>query len=657
MISWYLNRLKTMSPAEIVYRGNQFLQKKREKRNKTLLHQEQDFDKVFTEAVKNTGIQDPTPFDFAVQFKDYRHFDFFGLTLDLQAEINWHYDIQSGKQFPRKFSKDIDIRSGEYGSAKIVWEINRLQFLLPLAVKYKLSKEEQDLQHWMQLMRNWVSNNPYLEGINWYSNIEVNIRLIVWYYCWQILWSDQDVKANKEFICFTKEIWLPAIYDHCVYSISNPSKFSSANNHLIAEYSGLFVAAVCWPFKESSQWTTYAQNGLEKEIVHQHSDNGINREEAAEYIQFITDFFLIPLAVGQKKSIFFSNTYKTYIYKICDYILNLLDVKGGYAKYGDEDDGKVLVVSPDPHFNNFLSILISGAVLFSECKFKKRDNSFDFKNWLLWGGRAESVFNELNYAEEELKSMFYKAEGHFLFKKTCKADSEKEIYLHFDAAPLGFLSIAAHGHADALSVVLMLDGDPILIDAGTYTYHTEREWRRYFVSTAAHNTICIDHFNQAEYVGPTMWLSHYEPEILNISVKDGLEIISAKHNGYDKIGCSHQRTIVFDRQNELFVFTDEVDTDSKPHQILQQWHLHPQLIIEEISHNTFFLKHPQGKRKIRVEIDPLLKAMIVKGETAPILGWYSKSFLQKEKAPVFCCSFNSSTQQEKIIFKTSFQIM
>jgi hypothetical protein len=44
-----------------------------------------------------------------------------------------------------------------------------------------------------------------------------------------------------------------------------------------------------------------------------------------------------------------------------------------------------------------------------------------------------------------------------------------------DAAPLGFLSIAAHGHADALSFILHVDGSPILVDPGMFTYHTHKE--------------------------------------------------------------------------------------------------------------------------------------------------------------------------------------
>lgn len=37
----------------------------------------------------------------------------------------------------------------------------------------------------------------------------------------------------------------------------------------------------------------------------------------------------------------------------------------------------------------------------------------------------------------------------------------------FDHGPLGYLAIAAHGHADALSVCIALDSKPLLVDPGT----------------------------------------------------------------------------------------------------------------------------------------------------------------------------------------------
>jgi hypothetical protein len=448
------------------------------------------------------------------------------------------------------------------------------------------------------------------------------------------LWQNQGLKKDEEFISFAKKIWLPSIYEHCIYSYNNPSRYSSANNHLIAEYSGLFIASCCWQFKEADKWKLYALKGLEKEIQLQYSPNGINREEAAEYIQFITDFFLIAYAVGINSNIPFSENYVKQLYSISDFILNLLDCNKTYRKYGDEDDGKVLVTSTNLHYDNFSSILTSASVIFNSEKFKLPGNQFDLKNWLLWGHSGKSKFESLQSIQPDLTTRFYKDEGHFIFRKADPSEKCKEIYMHFDAAPLGFLTIAAHGHADALSFTLTVDGYPLIVDVGTYSYHTDKKWRDYFVSTLAHNTICIDGANQAFHAGPTMWLNHYKIFVLEVASNLSNETVSAFHSGYKKIGCTHTRTISFDQLTDTFSIKDLVETGSKKHTLLQPFHLHPDVEIERIDDHTFYLKNEKGGRKVKIKCDEGMQINIVRGQTDTILGWYSPSFLAKQPTSV-----------------------
>jgi hypothetical protein len=652
-LSWYYNRMRTMSLPELGYRSRQFLQKRQEKRGRVPLeHTEQDYSEVLRLSC-NSKI-DALPAEFADQFATYDTFTFFGLQLSLAGDIDWHCDISSGKRFPLRYAKDIDIRSDRFGSAKAVWEVNRLQFLLPIAARYAQTGDAAVLDHFMRLLESWIKSNPYLQGVNWYSNIEVNLRLIVWYYCWQLLWQDASLQNNKRFNEFVTGLWLPSIYEHCVYSHSNPSLYSSANNHLVAEYAGLFVASSCWQFTESKKWNEHALSGLEKELVLQYSEKGINKEQAAEYIQFITNFFLIPYAVGAQYGIVFSESYREMLYRICAYLTSLLDIKNNYRKYGDEDDGKVLVVSADPHFDDFASILVSGAVLFREARFKLPGSNYDFKNWLLWGKKGQEIFAGLAVNTAKAGSAFYPEEGHFFFKK--QEDDDKEIYLHFDAAPLGFLSIAAHGHADALSIALHVDGFPVIVDVGTYTYHTDAQWRNYFVSTLAHNTICIDGKNQAHQAGPTMWLKHYKTKVHQCSKEPAKEWVGASHNGYEKWGCTHKRTIVFEKEKNIFILTDIVATNNEPHIITQPWHLHPSITVSAQGQNQYLLKNKLGGRAVRLSFDPQLHFQTVQGQEGPIFGWYSSSFLQKEPTTVLAGELKTAGKQE-LFFQTTIEIL
>ena len=626
MNSWYFNRLKTMSFAEILFRINQFLQKQEDLFfYKHILPSSELLS--CKERIINADLASIKlfPDTFSVFGKEFNY---------TGNDINWHRDIFSGESFPLIFSKKINIRINPKASAKNVWEINRLQFLPRIALNYKISGREYYITQFVKILTSWIDQNPYLQGINWYSNIEVNIRLINWFFCWQILDVENFAAGNKQFKDFIETKWVPSIFQHCYYSYHNPSRFSSANNHLISEYAGLFIASSFWKFKESEKWLQYALKGLEKEIKKQHS-SGINKEEAAEYIQFITDFFLISFIVGEKINQPFSEEFRKNVNEIFTYIFNFLDCKSNYPKYGDEDDGKCIVFDSNENFNNFKSLLTSGSVIFKDPVFKSKSNGFDIKNQILFGEAGKLAYESIPDISQIENSKFFKDEGHFIFRKQ---ENNREIYLHFDAAPLGYLSIAAHGHADALSFILSIDGQPFFVDPGTYTYHTEPEWRKYFVGTLAHNTIRINKKNQAENAGPTLWLKHYIPNVIELSQDEKIDRIKAAHNGYKNEHAQHIREIVFNKLKNEFIISDTINVMKKRTiEVEIPFHIHPDVTVNCRGENCFLLNTGSDK-KIEFYIDEKLNPDVIKGQIEPqILGWFSESFLKKTVTNVIYC--------------------
>lgn len=634
MINWYLNRLKTMTLSELPYRLGQVIRNKKEE----LFYVSQEL--IQKNIPETETILENQNFDAELIPNE---FSIFGKMWNYETEvIDWHKDFISLKSFPITFSKKINIRKDPSLSAKNVWEANRLQFLPHIALNYNLTGEQKYLDQFIYLNTSWIEANPYLLGINWYSNIEINIRLINWFFCWEILKADELMAKSPKFESFVKEKWLPSIYQHCQYSYSNPSKYSSANNHLISEYAGLFIASSLWKFNESDNWLKYSRKGLEKEIVRQHS-NGINKEEAAEYIQFIADFFLIAYLVADKTNNPFSKIYVKTLHEIFEYIYSFTDIKTNFPKYGDEDDGKVVCFSTDKHFNNFKSLLTSASIIFKDSRYKSKSSGYDLKNEIFFGKKGKEVFDKLDIEDENQKSTFYTKEGHFIFRKQ---QNQKEIYLHFDAASLGYLSIAAHSHADALSFILNINGIPVFVDPGTYSYHVGKMWRNYFVSTMAHNTICIDRKNQANHVGDTMWLDHYTCKILTAFQSDHIESVKATHDGYKN--AKHIRQIDFDRIADTFIIRDEIKiTNDKQHESMILFHLHPDIEITEITPTHLLLKHHRGI-KLSLFIEGIEGLSMSKGSENPIFGWYSDSFSQKTPTTVVYYKNNSNISYQYI---------
>lgn len=65
------------------------------------------------------------------------------------------------------------------------------------------------------------------------------------------------------------------------------------------------------------------------------------------------------------------------------------------------------------------------------------------------------------------------------------------LWLAFDCGPPSPPYLPAHAHADALSFQLWLDGRPVVVDPGTFTYEPGAE-RNWFRGTRAHSTVAVD---------------------------------------------------------------------------------------------------------------------------------------------------------------------
>ena len=88
----------------------------------------------------------------------------------------------------------------------------------------------------------------------------------------------------------------------------------------------------------------------------------------------------------------------------------------------------------------------------------------------------------------------------------------------------------AHGHADALSLLLQRRTAPCADRSGTYTYSTDEQWRRYFRGTRAHNTVTIDGLDQAVQDGPMAWSLPFDTHLVyKDETPEGKITVIARH--------------------------------------------------------------------------------------------------------------------------------
>ena len=97
------------------------------------------------------------------------------------------------------------------------------------------------------------------------SPLELGIRLINWSLTWQLLGGFRArIFSTPEGEAF-RDRWLSSIYQHVRMVANNLSRFSSANNHLIGEATGVYVAASTWPlWPQFAAWGERCRQVLEE---------------------------------------------------------------------------------------------------------------------------------------------------------------------------------------------------------------------------------------------------------------------------------------------------------------------------------------------------------------------------------------------------------
>jgi len=301
-----------------------------------------------------------------------------------------------------------------------------------------------------------------------------------------------------------------------------------------------------------------------------------------------------------------------------------------------------------PGFDPYRSLLASCAVLFGRNDFRAKAGQLDEKTKWLLGSESSRVWSELEPRPSGPR-MAFPAGGYYLLGKDF--DLPSEIRAVIDCAPLGYLSIAAHGHADALSIVLSAGGRELLIDPGTFAYHTQKSWRDYFRGTIAHNTVRIDETDQSEIGGNFMWLAKAKTT-LERHVPDGpTQSFAGEHDGYKRLRdpVTHRREITFDVDSSTFTVVDQLDTAGS-HRVEIPWHWHEDANVKVGDDGrTVFARHGEATARLQCEHDGL-EVMSYRGSEHPILGWVSRRF--DVKRPTTCTLFTGQINGQARIVTT-----
>lgn len=512
-LSWYVNRLRAMSVNEIAWR----LQQKR-----IISHEKSMFDndcKRVDEKVWNSALS-KLKFNRLALGVNFTNKDY---------TTNTGIHQLSGPDFrrwPNSFSYSLDYKQmDDLGDARTCWEKHRhFQYAL-IAKKYFVTKDIAILKCLEKDFDEWNKNNPFLHGIAWTSVMEVAIRAVNWMFAMAFI---DD--------CGLSRCMGVGVVNMVDYISRHYSRFSSANNHLLVEACAIGVAGYAF---NNETWKRLALRILSEELLKQNYPDGVNKELSLHYQTFGMEAYCLFAHVMRTNGDEVPYGWLDMLEKQSEYVSHSIWKESKAMEFGDDDEGKIVDLHGGTwlHFNYILqfSSLITG----------KRYNTFDDVeeniNWLFTNQEIEEIKSVPIY--DNTKSRCFSIGGNSFLR-----DSSNRILIGIDHAELGFGPIAAHGHADALSLQMMIDGHTILADPGTYIYHCNLPMRNAFRKTVNHNTVCIidnkgAFVDQSQMLGAFLWGKRAHCTLENWQSDKGLDVLTASHDGYRPI--THQRTIEF----------------------------------------------------------------------------------------------------------------
>lgn len=133
--------------------------------------------------------------------------------------------------------------------------------------------------------------------------------------------------------------------------------------------------------------------------------------------------------------------------------------------------------------------------------------------------------------------------------------------------------LPGHAHADTLSCLLHVGGDPLLVDTGTSTYAPGHQ-RSYERSTAAHNTVEVDDADSTEVWGAFRAARRARVHDFAAHAEGGVLVVEATHNGFLRLTgrpCHRRRWTLTDAGLQV----DDWVTGRGRHRVVIRWHLAP----------------------------------------------------------------------------------
>jgi hypothetical protein len=593
-LAWKLSRLRSMSPAEVAWRVEErvslaWLAARSGGEAAALRRPAEGFLAAFrasSASLRPPGTREAFAARWARDFPDEParlaalaaatrggRVELFARTYEFGTDVRswpWNRSPDGGPEVALAFGPTLDYRDpARVGNARLAWELARAGWsAAPAMAAYAdaggSEDGERNVRFVVEACEAFDLACPPLRGLQWASALELALRSLSWG------WALALVAAHPAADAIVDERW-GRLFAHWAEAMrfveAHDSRYSSANNHRLGEAAGLAWAGHALSFlPEAARWRARGLERMESAFLAQTTPEGVTREHAFAYQQFVLDFVVAAETVAVRAGRVPPPAILARVARTAEALDAFSPGRAAPWAVGDGDEGRALHLA-EPYEERVAASLASAYAFVGRAGVVAPHAR---ATWLGLDGGTEAAAGAARgtgASAAGVESLLPERAGYAVERWSVEGRSAR---LLFDAAPLGLAPLYAHGHADALMVLLDVDG-PRLVDPGTGAYHSDPALREKLRATRAHNTVEVDGQDQSLRGGLFQWLAPAPIEGAGVSRRDDGALVAA-HGGYRRLGgVVHRRTVRI-LAPEVIVVLDDL-TGAGAHRAVARWHV------------------------------------------------------------------------------------
>ncbi|WP_229263970.1 heparinase II/III family protein [Cohnella cholangitidis] len=543
------------------------------------------------------------------------NFEILGSTTPTKG-INWNEDWRYQYCWPNKYFKLYNFyeknKKVPY-DVKYPWEASRMNHLIPALVSAILYDRDDQKKWVVDVIANWQEENPLAYSVNWYP-MECSMRMIN-----LIILLEMMLVSNK-YDSSDLMIIIKLLCSHGEFLYRTIEYTDIRGNHYTANIVALLLTGFVLEhhYPRSQVWLKYARDKIDREILLQYTDDGVNHEKSIPYHRLVTELFVIALIASERHGYSIDPVAKDRIIQACNYTKKYSRPDGKVPIVGDNDSARAFNFDLAESYDHS-TLLSIASVLFNKQELLPDHNDMDITVPILFGTQGLKRWNVLNAERQQVDVSHYFAGGGVVIIK----DSSN--FLWIDVGEVGMNNRGGHGHNDLFSFELMFDRQLLILDPGCPVYTGDPMQKNYFRGTSSHNNLMIDNEEIAPLVGMWGYANSPLPEV-DINIEKEIKIIKGSHSGYTRLTdpVSVSRKFEYNPKEKSLRCTDIINCQSM-HITTRSLHLAPEIIV-----NAY-------RNTVNLMLETKIVCRLTTESTSEIRiedGWYSPGYGSKVKTKI-----------------------